>query len=60
VVHADNAITPDAARRHFAAIGTLEKELVWLGDANQFQFYDDPAVVERAADAIATWFGRHR
>jgi hypothetical protein len=60
VVHADNAITPDAARRHFAAIGTDAKELVWLGEANQFQFYDDPAVVDRAADAIATWFDRHR
>lgn len=60
VVHADNAITPDAARRHFAAIGAGAKELVWLGEANQFQFYDDPAVVDRAADAVATWFDRHR
>jgi hypothetical protein len=60
VVHADNAISPEAARRHFAALGSERKELLWLGAATQFQFYDDPEVVGRAAAAVGDWFDAAR
>ncbi|OHV85121.1 hypothetical protein LCM4573_04380 [Rhizobium sp. LCM 4573] len=59
VVHAENAISPGAAYRHFRAIGASEKELVWMGDVNQFQFYDDPAVVDAAVVRVADWFAKH-
>lgn len=36
VIQADDAITPEAAWRHFAAIGAAEKSLPWLGGTSQF------------------------
>ncbi len=59
VVHAEGAIAPEAARRHFAALGTADKALVWLDAADQFRFYDDPRVVGAAAARVADWFDAH-
>jgi uncharacterized protein len=59
VVHSDNAISPDAARAHFAALGSAKKQLVWDRAApGQMQFYDDAAVVDRSAAAVAGFFDR--
>jgi hypothetical protein len=38
---------------------TAPKELVWTTSAGQTDFYDDPALVEPAADVLARHFHAH-
>ncbi len=59
MLHSDQSFLPDAARRHFAQVPAAAKHLVWAGDTQHFQFYDDPAVIDRAVDEITTWFSTH-
>lgn len=59
MIHADNSDGPAAAHRHFEAVPTLEKQLIWEGPTNHFQYYEDPVVIDRAAGNIAHWFREH-
>lgn len=55
IVHSEAAAIPQGVRNFldgFAGEATLE----WLEDVTQFDFYDNPEDVERAADTIATHF----
>ena len=56
MIHSDNCFLPNAARRHFDAVPTEDKRLQWEGEDQHFQFYDDPAVLDRTADQAAEWF----
>jgi len=58
MVHSERALSPPWARRFHEALPAA-KEIVWLESAGQTDFYDDPALVEAAADRLAAWFGRH-
>jgi uncharacterized protein len=59
MIHSDQCAQPEAARRHFAVIPTADKKLLWEGQTRHLQYYDDPAVIDRAVWSIADWFGRH-
>ena len=59
MVHADGSDGPDSARRHFAAVPGTDKHLAWQGDHDHFQYYEDPAVIDGAVGAVATWFREH-
>lgn len=59
MVHADLSDGPESARRHFAAIPGADKHLVWQGDTNHFQYYEDPYVIDQAVSLAATWFRDH-
>lgn len=59
MIHSDNSFIPNAARRHFDAVPVTDKHLSWEGETGHFQYYDDPAVLDRTADEIAEWFQRH-
>lgn len=48
IVHAESAAIPEGARR-FAAAMPGEPRQVWLDGPTQFDFYDQPSVVSRAA-----------
>ncbi|MEM1129307.1 MAG: alpha/beta hydrolase [Pseudomonadota bacterium] len=55
VVHSESAAIPDGVRRFldgFAGDATMQ----WLEDVTQFDFYDNPEDVTRAADAMAAHF----
>jgi hypothetical protein len=56
MVHADLCALPDAARRNFAVVPTANKRLVWQGQTRHLQYYDDPAVIDRALYEIVDWF----
>ncbi|MEM6971166.1 MAG: alpha/beta hydrolase [Pseudomonadota bacterium] len=58
VVHSEAAAIPDGLRRFLDAF-TGEATERWLEDVTQFDFYDDPKHVARAADAMATHFAAH-
>jgi hypothetical protein len=54
VVHSDGSALPQNARRFFQE-ATGPKELVWM-EGNHTDFYDRPAYVRPAADALARHF----
>ena len=55
VVHSENALAPALARRFFDALPGEKREL-WLETKGQTDFYDDPATIARASDAVAAHF----
>jgi len=57
MVHADRAASgPVIPHKLFDLIPADRKELVWLGDQVQFQFYEEPETIDRATEHVATWF----
>lgn len=57
MVHADLAASgPKIPRSVFAKMKASDKQLVWLKNANQLQFYEDPLTIDRAADEVAKAF----
>ncbi|HEY9847951.1 MAG TPA: alpha/beta hydrolase [Leptolyngbyaceae cyanobacterium] len=60
MVHADRAASgPVAPKKLFESIATKDKNLVWLGDRIQFQFYEEPETIDRAVSHVAEWFQKH-
>jgi uncharacterized protein len=57
VIHSEKALAPAWARRFYDKL-TVEKEELWLQSQGQIDFYDDPALIVPAADAVARFFGR--
>lgn len=57
IVHSEAAAIPQGAHAFFALLEGDRSEL-WLDDVAQFDFYDKPESVTRAADAAAAHFNR--
>jgi fermentation-respiration switch protein FrsA (DUF1100 family) len=55
LVHAEHALAPPLARKFYAAV-TAPKSELWLQSEGQIDFYDDPRLIEPAADAMADHF----
>jgi fermentation-respiration switch protein FrsA (DUF1100 family) len=55
VVHSENALAPPLARRFVAGLRAQHREL-WLQSVGQIDFYDDPTLIARSADAVAGFF----
>ena len=58
IVHAEKALAPALARRFIADLTRPHEEL-WLTSRGQIDFYDQPALIGAAADAIANYFARN-
>ena len=56
IVHSDAAAIPQGVRAFVGRIGG-EATQRWLEDVTQFDFYDNPEDVRRAADTMAEHFG---
>ncbi|MGE8494641.1 alpha/beta hydrolase [Comamonas sp.] len=57
MVHADRAASgPDIPRRLFASIPAASKELVWLGQENQMQFYEDPITLDHVTPELTRFY----
>ncbi|MFD0364421.1 alpha/beta hydrolase [Nocardia sp. GCM10030253] len=56
LTHSDHALVPPLARTFYAAVTSPKSEL-WLDSIGQIDFYDDPRLIEPAADAAAALFG---
>ena len=57
IVHSEAAAIPEGVKsfiRGFAGEATMK----WLEDVTQFDFYDNPEDVQRAADVVALHFGK--
>jgi len=57
IVHAEKALAPALARRFIAKLAGPHEE-VWLTSRGQIDFYDQPALIGAAADAIVNYFAR--
>jgi uncharacterized protein len=55
IVHAEKALAPALARRFIANLAGPHEEL-WLTSRGQIDFYDQPALIGTAADAIVDYF----
>ena len=55
VVHSENALSPSLARKFIGGLAGPHEEL-WLSSVGQIDFYDDPQLIARAADAVARFF----
>jgi hypothetical protein len=55
IVHSDQALAP-ALARHFIANLAGPHEALWLKSRGQIDFYDQPALIHAAVDAIASYF----
>lgn len=55
MVHSEAAAIPQGAHRFYAAVKTPKGEL-WLNNVTQLDFYDRPAPVKAASDAVAAHF----
>jgi uncharacterized protein len=58
IVHSEKALAPALARRFVANLAGPHEEL-WLMSPGQIDFYDQPALVGAAADAIVDYFTRN-
>ena len=57
VVHSDAAVNPDSVREFVAKVSAPVEEL-WLDGVTQFDFYDQPAPMAKASDAVSAHFAR--
>jgi len=57
IIHAEKALAPSLARRFIANLAGPH-EALWLTSRGQIDFYDQPALIGAAADAIVNYFGR--
>lgn len=55
IVHSETAAIPQGAKQFYAAV-TAPKQQTWLENVEQFDFYDQPSTVTRAAEAVAQHF----
>jgi uncharacterized protein len=56
-VHSAHALAPALAREFYSTVMS-EKAQLWLESAGQIDFYDDPGLIEPAADAAAELFSQ--
>jgi uncharacterized protein len=58
MIHSDNSFLPDAARRHFEAMPSTAKELLWEGDTPHLSYYDQPEILDRTVGSIVNWMNK--
>jgi uncharacterized protein len=55
MIHSDNSFLPDAAKRHFEAMPSTSKKLLWEGDTPHLSYYDQPEILDRTVASIDSW-----
>lgn len=55
MIHSDNSFLPDAAKRHFDAMPSKSKKLLWEGDTPHLSYYDQPEILDRTVASIENW-----
>ena len=55
IVHSEKALVPELAHAFYSALQSPKREL-WLDSEGQIDFYDDPKLIDPAADAVAAFY----
>jgi dienelactone hydrolase len=59
MLHADHAASgPQVPRDLFASIPVNNKQLQWLGNRNQMQFYEDPLTIDLVTERLAPFLNQ--
>jgi len=58
IVHSERALAPAWAKQFYAAVKAPKQQL-WLQSQGQIDFYDDPKLINPAADTIDQFFMSH-
>jgi hypothetical protein len=58
MIHSEHALAPALARAFFGELSGPKAE-VWMESKGQIDFYDDPALIEPAADRLAEHLRQH-
>ena len=58
LIHSDNCFLLDAARRHFEAMPSSRKTLLWEGETPHLSYYDQPDVLDRTVASIDGWVAK--
>ncbi|MEM0912958.1 MAG: alpha/beta hydrolase [Pseudomonadota bacterium] len=58
MIHSDYSFLPDAAKRHFDAMPSDQKTLLWEGETSHLAYYDDEEILDRSATSIADWVAK--
>ncbi len=58
MIHSERALVPQWARAFYQRVQAPKQEL-WLQSQGQIDFYDDPRLIDAAADAMAAHFEQH-
>jgi fermentation-respiration switch protein FrsA (DUF1100 family) len=59
MIHSDHCFLPEAARRQFGQVRTVDKRLDWDGETPHLSYYDQPAVIDSAIGRVAAWYREH-
>lgn len=59
IVHSQSAAVPQGAEQFYEALPG-SKDIIWVPDAIQFDFYDQEPYVSQSADQAVDWFNQHR
>lgn len=51
-IHSENAAIPDGARQFLSEIPTEQKQMVWMNDYQQFDFYDQPEAMNESVALV--------
>jgi uncharacterized protein len=60
MIHSDNSFLPDAAKRHFDAMPSTQKKLLWEGETPHLDYYDKPEILNRTVASIIGWVSNIR
>lgn len=58
LIHSENALVPMLARRFFDSLAAPKSD-IWMSSQGQIDFYDDPALIGPAVEAVANHFSDH-
>ena len=56
MIHSDYSFLPAAAKRHFEAMPSKTKKLLWEGETPHLSYYDQPDILDRTANQIDEYF----
>lgn len=56
MIHSDNSFLPDAAKRHFDAMPSKTKKLLWEGETPHLSYYDQADILDGTVQSIDDYF----
>lgn len=59
IVHSKTAAVPNGAELYYSKLRSPRKNIVWVENATQFDFYDGEKLTDQAAKQSANWFAKY-
>lgn len=59
IIHSKTAAVPDGAELYYSKLRSPAKNIVWVENATQFDFYDGEKLTEQSAKQSVEWFAKY-